>query len=96
MSESTTPAWKLIAIWLTFIVSFDMLIILFVITPYQCGRVVIESGGESVCELWTGWYIFSTIFTIIAIYTGYRVYRSWNIMVDKLSGIVGLKKTREE
>lgn len=54
MSESTTPTWKMIAFWLTFIVSFDMLIILFIVIPYRCGRVIIDSGGESVCDLLTG------------------------------------------
>ncbi|MFA5332664.1 MAG: hypothetical protein WC342_09830 [Methanoregula sp.] len=77
-------------------VSFDMLVILFIITPYQCGRVIIDSGGESVCELWTGWYIFSAIFTVITLYTGYRMHQSWKIMVEKLAKIVGLKTSRME
>lgn len=81
MCRSTTTPWNIIAIWLTFIVSFDMLIILFIFVPYQCGRVIIESGGEYVCEIWTSWYIFSAIFTILTIYSGFRLYRGWNSLV---------------
>lgn len=88
MCRSTTPAWKLIASWLTFIVSFDMLIILFVFVPYQCGRVAVDSGGEYVCNLWTGWYIFGTLFTIISVCTGYHVYQNWNTMMDFVAKIV--------
>lgn len=96
MSESTISIWKIIASWLTFIVSFDMLIILFVIVPYRCGRVVIDSGGEYVCDIWTGWYIFSIISIIIALYSGYRVYRNWNSMVALVARIAGLKTVHTE
>lgn len=96
MSGSTIPIWKMITSWLTFIVPFDMLIILFVFVPYQCGRVAVDSGGEYVCDIWTGWYIFSITFTILALYSGYQVYRNWNTMVALVARIAGLKKARAE
>lgn len=94
MAESTTPTWKAVVIWLMFIVSFDMLIVLFIVVPYRCGRMFIDSGGEYVCDLGTGWYIFSAVFTILAIYFGYQFYKTHEILVDLFSRITGRGKNR--
>ena len=92
MAESTTPTWRAVAIWLMFIISFDMLIILFIIIPYRCGRIFIDSGGEYTCDLGTGWYIFSAVFSILAIYFGYRFYKTHQILVTLFSRFTGRGK----
>ena len=92
MAESTTPTWEAVATWLMFIISFDMLIILFIIDPYRCSHMFIDSGGEYVCDLGTGWYIFSAIFSLLAIYFGYRFYRTYGILMDLISRITGSGK----
>ena len=89
MAESTTPTLRAVAAWLMFIISFDMLIILFIIVPYRCGRMFIDSGGEYVCDLGTGWYIFSAVFSILAIYFGYWSYKTFETLVVLISRITG-------
>jgi hypothetical protein len=85
MAESTTPTLRAVAAWLMFIISVDMLIILFIIVPYRCGRLFIDSGGEYTCDLGMGWYIFSAVFSILAIYFGYWFYRTHGILVALFS-----------
>lgn len=85
MAESTTPTWRAVAAWLMFIVSFDMLIIFLIIVPSRCGRMFIDSGGEYVCDLGAGWYIFSVVFSILAIYFGYWFYKTHEILVALFS-----------
>jgi hypothetical protein len=94
MAESTTPTLRAVAAWLMFIVSFDMLIILFIVVPYRCGRMFIDSGGEYVCDLGTGWYIFSAVFSILAIYFGYWFYKTHEILIALFSRITGRGKNR--
>jgi len=85
MAESTTSTLRAVAAWLMFIVSFDMLIILFIVVPYSCGRMFIDSGGEYICDLGMGWYIFSAVFSILAIYFGYWFYKTHEILVALFS-----------
>ena len=87
MAESTTPTLRAVAAWLMFIVSFDMLIIFFIIVPSRCGRMFIDSGGEYICELGTGWYLFTSVFTILTIYFGYWVYKTYDRLVVLISVI---------
>ena len=94
MAESTTPTLRAVAAWLIFIVSFDMLIILFIVVPYRCGRMFIDSGGEYVCDLGTGWYIFSAVFSILAIYFGYWFYKTHEILIALFFRITGRGKNR--
>ncbi len=94
MAESTTPTWEAVAIWLMFIVSFDMLIVLFIVVPYRCGHMLIDTGGEYVCDLGTGWYIFSAVFSILAIYFGYWFYRTYGILVALFSRFTGRGKIK--
>ena len=94
MAKSTTPTWEAVALWLMFIVSFDMLIILFIIAPYRCGRMFIDSGGEYVCDLGRGWYIFSAVFIILTTYFGYKFYKNHDIIVDLVFRITGRGNNR--
>ena len=89
MAESTTPTLRAVAAWLMFIVSFDMLIIFFIIVPSRCGRMFIDSGGEYICELGTGWYLFTAVFTILTIYFGYWCYKTHETLVVLISRITG-------
>ena len=94
MAESTTPTWEAVAIWLMFIISFDMVIVLLIIAPFRCGRMFIETGGEYVCELGTGWYIFSAIFSTLAIYLGYRFSITYRILVALIDRIIVREKLK--
>jgi hypothetical protein len=67
-------SWEVFAYALTFIVAVAMLAYLVLVVPVLCGRVIVESNGEYACDIWTGWYIFTGAFVIIAVYAGYNLY----------------------
>jgi hypothetical protein len=67
-------SWEVFAYALTFTVALVMLAYLVFVVPVLCGRIVVESNGEYVCDIWTGWYIFTAAFVIMAVYAGYNLY----------------------
>lgn len=92
MAESTTPTWEAVFTWLMFIVTFDMVIVLLIIAPYQCNRLFVETGGEYACELGAGWYFFTALFSFLAFYLGYRFYKTYRILVALINRINGREK----
>jgi TRAP-type mannitol/chloroaromatic compound transport system permease small subunit len=54
--------------------SIFLLVILILVVPDACSQIAKGSGGEYVCELGTGWYIFTAAFVLLLGYSLYRLY----------------------
>lgn len=87
MPDSTPPTWMKHALLLTLIISLIMLIILLLYVPLLCGQMAYATSGEYVCDLGTGWYIFTGVFLILTLYSVYNLnhfFCGWNYQLAHL------------
>jgi len=81
MPEHPPPSWMKYASIFILFSSIAMLILLVIYVPLSCGQVSRITGGESVCELGTGWYIFTGAFVLLLLYSVYNLnhfFYGWN------------------
>jgi hypothetical protein len=72
--DITPPLWQKIAVVLTLVISISMLLILFVVAPAVCAGITVSGGGDRVCELGPGWYLFTITFILLCLYSGFKLY----------------------
>ena len=73
--DPVPPTWMKYGLWLIFIISIVMLNILLVYVPVSCGQMEHVTDGEYVCDLETGWYIYTGAFVILLLYSVYTLHR---------------------
>jgi hypothetical protein len=52
-----------------------MLLILFLFAPAMCADITVSGGGDRVCELGSGWYLFSIALILLFLYSGFKFYK---------------------